>query len=113
MSDMYKEIMGEIRLNWDDHDPFGSVQEWRFAICEVLAFDCDHWVPGFRTVASEPEPDNWAVDALRYYQPEGIRDNDWPHDMWSMYATYIEALTDALVILDRLRSWCDVWGRTY
>lgn len=102
MSDLYKEIMGEIRLCWDEYDNFGSVQEWRFAICEVLAFDCDVWVPEFHTFATEPE-DTYQIESLRYYQPEGIRAEDWPHHMWSAYAAYIEALRAVLRVLDRYR----------
>lgn len=113
MRDYYTEIMGEIRLSWDDHDPFGSVQEWRFAIAEVLAFDCDVWLPDFRTCATDVEPDNHAVESIRWYEPEGIRADDWPHEMWREYTAFIEALTRVMVILDRVREWCRVWDRTY
>jgi len=102
MSDVYKEIMDEIKLNWDEYDNFASVQEWRFALCEVLAFDCDVWMPEFRTCATEPE-DTYAVETLRAYQPDGIRGNDWPHDMWRTYTDYIESLTAVLKVLDRYR----------
>lgn len=111
-SDLYNEIMEEIRLSWDSHDPFGSVMEWQFAIAEVLKFDCDHNVPDFRTFATEPE-DTYNVETLRAYQPDGIRDEDWPRDRWAEYAAYIEALTSILAVLGRYREWCRVWGRDY
>lgn len=102
MSDMHREIMSEIRLAWDGCDTFGSVQEWRFALCEVLAFDCDVWMPGFKTYAKEPE-DTYAVEVLRAYEPDGIRADDWAREDWGRFTAYIETLTGILQILDRYR----------
>lgn len=114
MSDMHREIMGEIRLAWDSEDSFGSVQEWRFAICEVLAFDCGVWMPGFKTYAKEPE-DTYAVEVLRAYEPDGIRADDWAREIWNDCDAYIQALTYILRVLDRYRDWCGtlVWDTEY
>jgi hypothetical protein len=95
--DGYNDLMNEIRLSWDSGDPFGSVQEWRLALCEVLAFDYDLWVPDFRTCATEPEPDNYAVEAIR----SSFADTD---DMQTV-----------LTVLDRFREWLrpEIFDREY
>lgn len=113
MTTLYTQIMEEIRLSWDSHDPFGSVMEWIFPVCEVLAFDCDYWAPGFRTVATEPEEDSYQVEVLRAFQPDGFQDEDWPRDRWAEYDAYTETLQRVLTVLGRYRDFCELWGRDY
>lgn len=94
----YNALMDGLRQTWDSHDPYGSVQEWRFALCEVLYFDLGEYVPEFNPgYATEPE-DSWAVDVTRECIQEGADVAD---------------LQSVLEVLDRYRVWVGLAGRDY
>ncbi|MDX3260757.1 hypothetical protein PV336_16170 [Streptomyces sp. MI02-2A] len=62
----YQSAMYEARLFHDPYDQFGWVQEWRFALAEVLLFDLGEGTPGYNPgAATEPEEDSYAVECLR------------------------------------------------
>lgn len=102
----YNEIMGFVRDAWDAGDQFASVQEWRFAICEVLLHDFGHLVPGFRTVAMEPEG-SFAVEMLRSLYV--IEDDSIAKEYWHCE----DDMLRVLVMLDRYREWLRVAGEDY
>lgn len=86
-------IIGEALLTHDAWDQFGWVQEWRFALCDYLYFECGEYVPEFRP-ASEPG-DTYAFDVLvnGEFSPET-----------ALYT---------LEILDRYRVWLGLAGLDY
>ena len=105
----YNQIMG---LALDCHDPadqFGWVQEWRFAIAELLLFDFGYLVPGFRTSASNPEPDNYAVENIRALYGGSNDMTDMPREHWH----FEDDLKRVLLILDRFRNWIHIAGKDY
>lgn len=103
---MNQDIRDMVKATYDPCDKFAWVQSWRFAICEVLLFDWGTCVPGFRTVAIEPE-DSTEVECLRaLYAFEG---DSIPPDHW-----YVEDdLLHALKVLDRYRNWLAIAGEDY
>lgn len=108
-SDGYNEIMQAARDAYDSGDVFAWVQEWRFAIAELLLFDFGNLVPGFRTVASEPEPESYAVESLRALYGGSNEMESLPRKHWH----YEDDLKRALVMLDRYREWVRIAGRDY
>jgi hypothetical protein len=105
-SDGYNEIMAGVRESFDPGDPFASVQEWRFAICELLLFGFGHLVPGFRTVATDPE-DTYAIEhmrALYVIQDDSINQKYWHYE---------DDMKRVLVMLDRYREWLRIAGKDY
>jgi hypothetical protein len=103
----YSEIMGGVRDAWDPGDQFASVQEWRFAICELLLHDFGHCVPGFRTMQTEPDMDDFAVDYIRALYV--IEDDSIAMEYWH----YEEDMKRVLVVLDRYREWLRIAGEDY
>jgi hypothetical protein len=105
----YNAVMGFVRDSWDPYDQFGCVQEWRFAICELLLFDFGHLVPEFRTMASEPELDNYAVEQLRPLW----NGHNGDFDMAREHFHYEHDLKRVLLMLNRYRAWLGLAGKDY
>ena len=98
----YAAILGEARASFDPGDPFAWVQGYRFAICQVLAFHYDVFVPGFRPGAATAPEDSAEVADVEY----AGRIN--PSDVAAQ-----EGMLQALVIFDRYREWLRIAGRDY
>ncbi|BET51742.1 hypothetical protein RGQ21_67240 [Kitasatospora aureofaciens] len=90
----------------DPYDEFAWVQEWRFALCEVLLFDWGYLAPGFRTMADQPE-DTHPVEAIRSLYV--VEDDSIAPEYWYRE----DELKYALRILDRYRTWLGLAGKDY
>lgn len=94
----YQDLMADIRLNWDAFDQFACVQEWRFAICEVLFFD--HGV------------------SVNDFYPGGATEPEHTYAVWSVRAALADTADVAdvqrvLAVLDRYRGWLALAGKDY
>lgn len=87
-------ILREVRLT-NDGDVFGTVQMWRFALCDYILDEFGINVPGFRPSAFGPERDAYEFQIL-----SGAR------------AT-LEECQYALKILDRARLIIGAEGMDY
>jgi hypothetical protein len=80
-------------VNYDDHDQFAWVQEWRFAICDRLVWDMGESVKDFKSYG--PDDDSYALAYLRDMNDSA------------------EELHYALKILDRYRVWLRLAEKDY
>jgi hypothetical protein len=103
---MNKDIKAMMVTDYDPGDKFAWVQSWRFAICEVLLFDWGTLVPGFSTLASEPE-DSYRIECLRTLYI--LEDDSIPLSQWFMECDLLYALK----VLDRYRNWLAIAGEDY
>lgn len=97
--------------SFDPGDVFGWVQEWRFALCEVLLFDFGYSVPGFHTTATKATQD-YAVEILEEatYGPEIMEDGySLPISAWH----WEDDFKTLLAVLDRYRVWVGLAGKDY
>ena len=96
VAEPYSGIRAVLGVALDAHDPgdqFGWVQEWRFAIADVLYFQRGEAVSGLR--AYGPDTDSYAYQEL------------------STAAYSVEQLRYAFEILGRFREWLKRAGKGY
>ena len=62
------EILQEVRLSFDG-DAFGTVQEWRFALCDYLTFVLGEGVPNFQAAPFGADEESYAYQILLELQP--------------------------------------------
>ncbi len=87
-------VLIEARIVHDPYDEFAWVQDWRFAIADVLAYERGVWVPGYESFG--PDDSTYAYDMLTD-QP-GYSDDE---------------LLYAYAILTRYREWLRLAGKDY
>jgi hypothetical protein len=88
-------VLIEARINHDPYDEFAWVQDWRFAICDLLLWNLGVPTDGFDPGCAEGPEETFAYDTLS-----------------SVEASYDE-LRYALKVLDRYREWLRIAGKDY
>lgn len=87
-------VLTEARVYHDPHDVFAWVQDWRFAIADVLAYERELWIEGYESFG--PDDSTLAYEMLTN-QP-GYSDGE---------------LLYAYKILTRYREWLRIAGKDY